>query len=109
MAGRTLSKAEGLIGCFMNVLVMRTRLFGNPSFAELLKRVRDTALQAYARQETPFERLVEELQPTGKSAVGLCFRSCSIYAICPTAQCRKRRAFSWSHIQSVGARLAVST
>ena len=63
VAGRTLPQAEGLIGCFMNILVMRTRLFGNPSFAELLKRVRDTALQAYSRQETPSEKLVEELHP----------------------------------------------
>jgi non-ribosomal peptide synthetase component F len=63
VAGRTLPQVEGLIGCFMNMLVMRTSLAGNPSFAELLKRVRETALQAYTRQETPFERLVEELHP----------------------------------------------
>jgi len=63
VVGRTLPQVEELIGCFMNILVMRTSLSGNPSFVELLKRVRETALQAYARQETPFEKLVEELHP----------------------------------------------
>ena len=64
VAGRTLPQVEGLVGCFMNMLVMRTSLSGNPSFVELLKRVRETALQAYTRQETPFEKLVEALHPS---------------------------------------------
>ncbi|MEJ6479893.1 amino acid adenylation domain-containing protein [Nostoc punctiforme UO1] len=63
IANREHSEIEGLIGFFINTLVLRTDLSGNPSFSELLSRVRQIALGAYSHQELPFEMLVEALQP----------------------------------------------
>jgi amino acid adenylation domain-containing protein len=63
IAGRNRVETENLIGHFISTLVLRTSLSGDPTFSELLHRVRDVALGAYAHQETPFEKLVEDLRP----------------------------------------------
>jgi amino acid adenylation domain-containing protein len=63
VAGRRQTEVESLIGCFINMLVLRTDLSQEPSFAELLSRVKNVALGAYAHQDVPFEKLVETLQP----------------------------------------------
>lgn len=63
IANRTHAELEPLIGVFINTLVLRTNLAGEPGFRELLKRVRKTALAAYSHQDLPFEKLVEKLKP----------------------------------------------
>ncbi|WP_416212830.1 amino acid adenylation domain-containing protein, partial [Nostoc sp. LEGE 12450] len=63
IANRDRTEIEGLIGFFVNTLVMRTNLAENPTFNELLPRIREMALSAYAHQDLPFEMLVETLQP----------------------------------------------
>jgi non-ribosomal peptide synthetase component F len=63
IAGRTRLETEGLIGCFINALALRTRLDGDLDFRQLLERVGEVVWGAYAHQELPFDKLVEELNP----------------------------------------------
>ncbi|WP_293128195.1 non-ribosomal peptide synthetase [Microcoleus sp. bin38.metabat.b11b12b14.051] len=63
IANRNRSEIEALIGFFVNSLVLRADLSGNPTFQELLQRVKNVAMTAYAHQDLPFEKLVEELHP----------------------------------------------
>ncbi len=63
VAGRRQVVTENLIGCFINTVVVRADLSGDATFAELLRKVRKTALEAYGNQDVPFEKVVEEIRP----------------------------------------------
>ncbi|HWY76205.1 MAG TPA: amino acid adenylation domain-containing protein [Verrucomicrobiae bacterium] len=63
IANRNRSEFEGLIGCFLNTLILRANFAGEPSFREALRRVRESAMAAYAHQDAAYERVVEELNP----------------------------------------------
>src|SRR5690606_13042323 len=63
IANREQTEIAPLIGCFVNTLLLRSDLSGNPNFLTLLNRSKDMLLDAYAHQQVPFEKIVEELQP----------------------------------------------
>ncbi len=93
ITSRTRLELEPLIGLFINTLVLRTDLSGNPTFRQLLKRVRSVCLSAYEHQELPFEKLVEELQPERNLSYS------PLYQV----------AFSLEHAPGTGLQLADST
>ncbi len=84
IAGRTRVLTEGLIGCFINALALRTDLSGDPGFIALLARVREAVLGAYTHQDLPFDRLVEELNPDRNPAWAPVFQVVFSYANTPS-------------------------
>ena len=82
IARRNPRELEGLVGLFVNTLLIRTDLSGSPTFRNLLGRVRERALEAYEHQELPFEKLVEELRPRARSATTPSFRFYSSSGTC---------------------------
>jgi amino acid adenylation domain-containing protein len=74
-SGRRHRDAEGVVGCFINTLVMRTDLSGDPTGRQLLQRVRETTLEAFAHAAVPFERVVEAVAPERSTATTPIFQS----------------------------------
>ena len=83
VANRNRAEIEGLIGYFLNTLVFRADLAGEPTFREALRRVRETAVAAYAHQDLPYERLVEELKPSRDTSYNPVFQVMFIFQNTP--------------------------
>ncbi|MEG4226170.1 amino acid adenylation domain-containing protein [Microcoleus sp. N9_B2] len=86
IANRTRGDIESLIGFFVNTLALRIDVSGNPTFAELIERVRDVALDAYTYQDLPFERVVAQLQPDRNASYHPLFQVMFVLQNAPTEQ-----------------------
>ncbi len=86
VAGRTYPELENLLGLFTNTLALRTDLSGQPSFREVVRRVRAMALAAYANQDLPFERVVAEVQPERNLSHAPLFQTMFILQNIPAAR-----------------------
>jgi amino acid adenylation domain-containing protein len=93
IANRNRAEVEGLIGLFANILPLRVRFDGDPTFRELVERVKETALGAYAHQDMPFERLVEELRPERSLSYN------PLFQVMFSLQNAPRRAFQLSGLE----------
>jgi amino acid adenylation domain-containing protein len=85
ISDRRHSESQGLIGLFINMLPLRTNLAGNPSFREVVARVRDVCLDAYAHQDSPFEKIVEALKPHREAGRHPIFQTCFVLLNSPSA------------------------
>jgi len=83
IAARPRVETENMVGFFMNTAVLRGNLEGNPTFRELLHRVRDTALDAYSHQDLPLEMLIRELAPERDMSRSLLFQVMLVYQNAP--------------------------
>jgi amino acid adenylation domain-containing protein len=90
IAGRTRKETEGLAGVFVNTLPLRIRLCGNPPVSELLELVRQTALDCYAHQYVPFEKLVHELHPERNLDRNPIFQVVFVMQVAPRASLKLR-------------------
>ena len=98
IANRNRHEIEPLMGFFANTLVLRTDLSGNPSFIDLLKRVRQVTLGAYTHQDLPFEKLVEALQPERNTSYSPLFQVLFVFQNIPTERF-KLYDLTWSWIE----------
>ena len=99
-AGRNRAELEGLIGVFVNTLAMRTEFSDDPTFIELLKRVKEVCLGAFAHQELPFDRIVSELQPERSSNHSPIFQV--MFALHSTHQQLDQQRANWNGLDVSG-------
>ncbi len=109
IAGRQRAELEKLIGCFVNTLVVRTDLGRNPSFRELVSRVREAMLGAYAHQDVPFEKVVEELQPERNLTNNPLFQVLMVMLNLPRGKVfLEGLQMEWLEIEEVSAKIDLS-